>query len=65
MAELIIKTTNSNSELIFKNHEEIYGSKVEDPKRRTPNIDKIIEFTGIKPSMNIESMIKEIVAYKK
>ena len=65
LAELIIKTTNSNSELIFKNHEEIYGSKFEDPKRRTPNIDKIIEFTGIKPSMNIESMIKEIVAYKK
>ncbi len=65
LAELIIKTTNSNSELIFKKHEEIYGSKFEDPKRRTPNIDKIIEFTGIRPSMNIENMIKEIVAYKK
>ena len=65
LAELIIKSTNSNSELIFKNHEEIYGSKFEDPKRRTPNIDKIIEFTGIKPSMTIENMIKEIVAYKK
>ncbi len=50
---------------IFKKHEEIYGSKFEDPKRRTPNIDKIIEFTDIRPSMNIESMIKEIVAYKK
>ena len=65
LAELIIKTTNSNSKLIFKKHEEIYGSKFEDPKRRTPNIDKIIEFTGIRPSMNIENMIKEIVAYKK
>ena len=65
LAELIIKTTNSNSELIFKKHEEIYGSKFEDPKRRTPNIDKIIEFTGIRPSMDIENMIKEIVAYKK
>jgi len=65
LAELIIKSTNSNSELIFKNHEEIYGNKFEDPKRRTPNIDKIVEFTGIKPSMNIENMIKEIVAYKK
>lgn len=65
LAELIIKTTNSNSELIFKKHEEIYGSKFEDPKRRTPNIDKIIEFTDIRPSMNIENMIKEIVANKK
>ena len=65
LAELIIKSTNSNSELIFKNHEEIYGNKFEDPKRRTPNIDKIFKFTGIKPSMTIENMIKEIVAYKK
>ncbi len=65
LAELIIKTTSSNSEIIQKTHEEIYGNKFEDPKRRTPNIDKIIKFTGIKPSMGIEDMIKEIVAYKK
>ena len=65
LAELIIRTTSSNSEIIQKTHEEIYGNKFEDPKRRTPNIDKIIKFTGIKPSMGIEDMIKEIVAYKK
>ena len=65
LAELIIRTTSSNSEIIQKTHEEIYGNKFEDPKRRTPNIDKIIKFTGIKPSMRIEDMIKEIVAYKK
>ena len=41
------------------------AKKFEDPMRRTPNIDKIIKFTGIKPSMGIEDMIKEIVAYKK
>ena len=65
LAELIIRTTSSNSEIIQKTHEEIYGNKFEDPKRRTPNIDKIVKFTGIKPSMGIEDMIKEIVAYKK
>ena len=65
LAELIIKTTNSNSEIVQITHEEIFGNKFEDPMRRTPNIDKIIKFTGIKPSMGIEDMIKEIVAYKK
>ena len=65
LAELIINSTNSSSKIIYKKHEEIFGSKFEDPNRRTPNIDKIIKFTGIKPSMNIEEMIKEIVAYKK
>ena len=65
LAELIIKTTNSNSEIVQKTHEEVFGSKFEDPMRRTPNIDKIVKFTGIKPSIGIEDMIKEIVAYKK
>ena len=65
LAELIINSTNSSSKVIYKKHEEIFGNKFEDPNRRTPNIDKIIKFTGIKPSMNIEEMIKEIVAYKK
>jgi len=65
LAELIIKTTNSNSEIVQITHEEIFGSKFEDPMRRTPNIDKIVKFTGIKPSMGIEDMIKEIVAYNK
>ena len=65
LAELIIKTVKSESEIIYKDHEEIFGKKFEDPKRRTPNIDKIVEYTGIKPSKNIESMIKEIVQNNK
>jgi len=65
LAELIIKTVKSDSEIIYKDHEEIFGKKFEDPKRRTPNIDKIVEYTGIKPSKNIESMIKEIVQNNK
>ena len=65
LAELIIRITNSNSEIIQKTHEEIFGTKFEDTMRRTPNIDKIVKLTGIKPSMGIEDMIKEIVAYNK
>ena len=65
LAELIIKTCDSNSQITYINHEEVFGSKFEDPTRRTPNIDKIINFTGITPSKNIDSMIQEIVAHKK
>ena len=35
------------------------------PKRRTPGIDKIIEFTGIKPTKNIDFMIENIIDFKK
>ena len=39
LAELIIEKTNSNSKIIFKSHEEVFGKAFEDPKRRTPGID--------------------------
>ena len=57
--------TNSNSQIIFKSHEEVFGKAFEDPKRRTPGIDKIIEFTGMKPTKNIEFMIENIINFKK
>jgi len=65
LAELIIKKTNSNSQIIFKSHEEVFGKAFEDPKRRTPGIDKVIEFTGMKPTKNIEFMIENIINFKK
>ena len=64
LAELIIEKTNSNSQIIFKSHEEVFGKSFEDPKRRTPGIDKIVEFTGIQPSKNIEFMIENIINHK-
>ena len=65
LAELIIEKTNSKSQIIFKSHEEIFGKAFEDPKRRTPGIDKIIKFTGMKPTKNIEFMIENIINFKK
>ena len=65
LAELIIEKTNSNSQIIFKSHEEVFGKAFEDPKRRTPGIDKVIEFTGMKPTKNIEFMVENIINFKK
>ena len=64
LAELIIEKSNSNSQIIFKSHEEVFGKAFEDPKRRTPGINKIIEFTGMKPTKNIEFMIENIINFK-
>jgi UDP-glucose 4-epimerase len=64
LAEMIIEETDSKSEVIYKSHEEIYGNKFEDPMRRTPSIEKIINATGYEPTMSIQDMIKEIIKYK-
>ena len=65
LAELVISKTNSNSQIIYKSHEDVFGKSFEDPKRRTPGINKIIDFTGIKPSKNIDFMIENIIDFKK
>ena len=65
LAELVISKTNSNSQIIYKSHEDVFGKAFEDPKRRTPGINKIIEFTGIKPTKNIDFMIENIIDFKK
>ena len=65
LASMIIKETGSHSKVVFKDHEEIYGNKFEDPMRRTPSIDKIVKAPGYMPSMAISDMVKEIIKYKK
>ena len=65
LAQLIIDTSNSNSKIKFLSHKDVFGDKFEDPKRRTPNIDKIVKATGIKPGYDIQTMIKEIVEFKR
>ncbi len=65
LAELVISKTNSNSQIIYKSHEDVFGKAFEDTKRRTPGIDKIIKFTGIKPTKNIDFMIENIIDFKK
>ena len=64
LADMIIKSTNSQSEIIYTPHNKVYGDKFEDPMRRTPSIEKIVKATGYKPNMSIPEMIKEIIDYK-
>ena len=65
LANLVIEATNSSSKIKFVSHKDVFGDKFEDPTRRTPNIDKIVNTTGIRPSYDIQRMIKEIVEFKR
>ena len=65
LAEMVIEKTNSKSNIKFVTHNEVYGDKFEDPMRRTPSIEKIIDTTGYRPSKTIPDMVEEIIAYKK
>ena len=63
LAQLIIQKTNSKSEIFFTKYEDAYGIGFEDMKRRVPNISKIENFTGWKPSLSLPTIIDDVVNY--
>ena len=60
LAELIIKQTNSNSEITFTEYEDAYAIGFEDMARRVPDISKIKQFTGWKPEIDLKSIISDV-----
>ena len=65
LAQLVINKTNSDSNIEYISYEKAYGSGFEDMSRRKPDISKIKSLIGFKPTMGIEEIIEEIVAYMK
>ncbi len=63
LAQLIIQKTNSKSEISSIKYEDAYGIGFEDMERRAPNISKIENFTGWKPSMSLQTIIDDVVNY--
>jgi len=63
LATKVIEKTNSNSEIQFKNYEEVYGENFEEPKIRVPDISKINKATGWVPEKGLNEIIIELVNY--
>jgi UDP-glucose 4-epimerase len=60
LAKLIIKLTNSNSEITFTDYESAYGYGYEDMTRRSPDITKIKNQLNWAPIISLEDIIKEV-----
>ena len=65
LAEKIIDMTSSKSKIKFIPYKEAYADGFEDMKIRKPDISKINSFTGYKPLMNLDGIIKSIIDYYK
>ena len=60
LAKLIIKQTNSKSEITFTDYEDAYATGFEDMARRVPDISKLTEFTGWEPKLGLEIIIDDV-----
>jgi UDP-glucose 4-epimerase len=60
LAKLVIKQTNSKSEITFTDYEDAYAAGFEEMTRRVPDISKITRFTGWEPKLGLETIIDDV-----
>jgi UDP-glucose 4-epimerase len=60
LAKLIIKQTNSTSEITFTNYEDAYAIGFEEMARRVPDISKLTKFTGWEPKLGLDTIIDDV-----
>ena len=60
LAKLIIRQTNSKSEITFTDYEDAYAAGFEEMARRVPDISKLTNFTGWKPKLDLNAIIKDV-----
>jgi UDP-glucose 4-epimerase len=60
LAKLIIKQTNSKSEITFTDYEVAYAAGFEEMARRVPDISKLTNFTGWEPELGLDTIIDDV-----
>jgi UDP-glucose 4-epimerase len=63
LAERVLRTTGSKSELAFIPHDQVYGLGVEDVLHREPSIDKIRAAIGWQPERDLETILEDVVRH--
>jgi UDP-glucose 4-epimerase len=63
LAELVKAMTESSSEIVFIPYEQAYEADFEDMPRRLPNLSKLQQLIGYKPTLNLPEMLARIIAY--
>ncbi len=60
---LLKEITESTSEIVFVPYEEAYEEGFEDMSRRLPDISKIQQLIGYKPTLDLPEMLDLVIAY--
>jgi UDP-glucose 4-epimerase len=65
LAHRVLALTGSTSPLKYISYEEAYEVGYEDMRRRVPSIDKISQFTGYRPQMKLDGILKSVIEYER
>jgi UDP-glucose 4-epimerase len=63
LAGMVKELTKSDSEIVFVPYSEAYEEGFEDMPRRVPDISKVRTLIGFEPSLDLEGIIRGVIAY--
>jgi len=63
LARRVNRITGSASPIVHIPYEEVYGTKFEDMNRRVPDLTKIRQFVGYRPSVTLDELLRLTVAH--
>jgi UDP-glucose 4-epimerase len=63
LADRVLKTTGSSSELEFVPYDEVYGLGIEDTLHREPAIEKIRAAIGWSPGRDLEQILADVIEH--
>ncbi|MBI2871161.1 MAG: GDP-mannose 4,6-dehydratase [Candidatus Omnitrophica bacterium] len=61
LARRVIKLTNSRSQIVYVPYQQAYEEGFEDMPRRVPDITRVRNLIGFKPSMTLDGIIRSVV----
>jgi len=65
LAEKVIQLTGSNSKVVYIPYDQAYEEGFEDMQRRVPDISKIKKLVNYKPTLDLDGILKSVIAYFK
>jgi len=63
LAERVIALCGSSSEIVHVPYEQAYGEGFEDMPRRVPNLSKIGQLIGYRPTKSLDQIIERVIDY--
>jgi len=63
LAERVRRLANSDSEIVYIPYEQAYGPGFEDIRYRVPDITKLRETVGYRPTLRLDEIIERVIAY--
>lgn len=65
LASMVIEMTGSRSKIVLVPYDQAYEEGFEDMRRRLPDLSKIEDLIGYKPSMNLSELLRQIIAHER